>query len=350
MPCLLAGADMDEVPSLPHPRGPISAFIRSTILGPLQEINSFPDITIDDPLSDDDLQLALYLLYELHYRGHPAVADEWEWNPDLLSVRSALERQFMCALERTVPWERPVRQGDHWLASVIRDLVLNDPSPSLSRHLRSAGGVPELREYLVHRSAYHLKEADPYSWALPRAVGQPKIGLAQIQYDEYGSGRLEWNHAELFARSMRGLGLDSTYGRYIDLLPGRTLATVNVISMFGLHRKYIDALFGHLAATEMASPQVCANIAAGMRRLGVSPEAITFYDEHVEADAVHDAVCERDLLDSIGRESGIRAELALFGVRSMLALDGAMAKMIIANWRAGGSSLSGSGLLSEGQL
>lgn len=43
-----------------------------------------------DALTDDDLQLALYLCYELHYRGFAGVDPAWEWSPaeDRSSLRS----------------------------------------------------------------------------------------------------------------------------------------------------------------------------------------------------------------------------------------------------------------------
>ena len=52
----------------------------------------------------------------------------------------------------------------------------------------------------MHRSAYQLKEADPHSWALPRLSGPPKAALVEVQADEYGGGRPERIHAELFAK------------------------------------------------------------------------------------------------------------------------------------------------------
>ena len=36
---------------------------------------------VADPLSDDDAALALYVLYELHYRGFEGVDEGWEWEP-----------------------------------------------------------------------------------------------------------------------------------------------------------------------------------------------------------------------------------------------------------------------------
>ena len=54
---------------------------------------------VDDPLADDDLQLALYLCFELHYRSFPGVDPAWEWDPALLAARAVLESAFFDALE-----------------------------------------------------------------------------------------------------------------------------------------------------------------------------------------------------------------------------------------------------------
>ena len=60
----------------------------------------------------------------------------------------------------------------------------------------------------MHRSVYHLREADPHTWAIPRLAGRAKAALVEIQIDEYGGGRPERMHAELFRTTMRELGLD----------------------------------------------------------------------------------------------------------------------------------------------
>ena len=67
------------------------------------------------------------------------------------------------------------------------------------------------------------------------------------------TGAPEDIHAELFARAMDAVGLDSTYGAYLDQIPGVTLATVNLMSLFGLHRRLRGAIVGHLALFEMTS-------------------------------------------------------------------------------------------------
>ncbi|MDA8044068.1 MAG: hypothetical protein M0Z30_02345 [Actinomycetota bacterium] len=50
---------------------------------------------IPDEIDDEDLHLALYCCYELHYQGLPSVDADWEWEPSLLGVRRRLEDRFL---------------------------------------------------------------------------------------------------------------------------------------------------------------------------------------------------------------------------------------------------------------
>jgi hypothetical protein len=45
-----------------------------------------------DPLSDEDLHLALYVAYELAYGGFDGVDERWEWDPGLIVLRRTLEQ------------------------------------------------------------------------------------------------------------------------------------------------------------------------------------------------------------------------------------------------------------------
>ena len=162
--------------------------------------------------------------------------------------------------------------------------------------------MEQLREFLIHRSAYQLKEADPHSWAIPRLSGPPKAALVEVQADEYGGGRPERVHARLFADAMEAAGLDSSYGAYLDRIPGVTLATVNLMSMCGLNRRLLGAIVGHLALFEMTSSIPNRRYAAGIRRLGLGERATEFFDEHVLADAVHENIAAVDLAGGLARQ------------------------------------------------
>jgi hypothetical protein len=69
------------MPRLPAPRGPLSAAVLDTLRGgPTPPVSQIGSALLDqvDPYGED-LQLALYCCYELHYRGFAGVADDWEW-------------------------------------------------------------------------------------------------------------------------------------------------------------------------------------------------------------------------------------------------------------------------------
>ncbi len=323
--------------SLPSPRGKLSAFLIEELQLPPHELDLQFQPERDDPLANEDLQLALYLCYELHYRGLPGVDERWEWSPSLLRLRADLEGCFEEALLDTVPDDRASLSPDE--IDLALRAIAEQEGPSLSSYIRTKASLGQIREFMVHRSAYQLKEADPHSWAIPRLAGIPKAALVEVQADEYGGGRPEWVHAELFARSMAALGLDRDYGAYLDHVPAVTLATVNLMSLFGLHRRLRGAIVGHLALFEMTSSIPNRRYADGLRRLGFKGDATLFFDEHVEADAVHENIAAIDLAGGLVRQEPALGPSVLWGARALANLDAGWAEHVLACWRVGRSSL-----------
>ncbi|WP_328500112.1 iron-containing redox enzyme family protein [Streptomyces sp. NBC_00457] len=318
-------------PSLPSARGRISAAVGEYLLGagPLPRAE---DITAA-PAYGDDLQLALYLCYELHYRGFAGVPPDREWDPDLLRVRAALEHRFLSALRADSPVHDTV---DGSLAELLVEPV---DGAGVTHYLCDEGELWQLREYAAQRSLYHLKEADPHAWVLPRLSGRAKSAMAAVEFDEYGGGRPERLHACLFADLMTDLGLDPTYGRYLDAASADTLATVNLMSLLGLHRSLRGALVGHFAAVEITSSPGSRRLADALRRTGAGPAAVFFYDEHVEADAVHEQVVRHDVIGGLlDAEPHLAADVA-FGVDVTGYLEDRLATALLTQWRAGRSSL-----------
>jgi Iron-containing redox enzyme len=329
-----------SMPRMPSPRGPISDLVLSGLCRPVHGLPGVAVGAIDDPLADEDLHLALYLCYELHYRGLSGVDDRWEWAPSLLALRGQLERRFEEALRQAVTLPaRLVAAEDIDLA--LREIALDDGAPPLSSFIRARASLEQVREFLVHRSAYQLKEADPHSWAIPRLWGPPKAALVEVQADEYGGGRAEWIHADLFARAMGAAGLNPAYGAYLDVIPGFTLATVNLMSLFGLHRRLRGAIVGHLALFEMTSSIPNRRYADGLRRLGLGTEATLFFDEHVAADAVHENIAAVDLAGGLVRQDPNLSQMVLWGAAALAHLDARWATRILEAWEGGRSSLLG---------
>jgi len=324
--------------ALPAPRGGLTAVLLERLRLPVHDLGPVPSVPTFDPLADEDLQLALYLMYELHYRGLPGVDPRWEWEPTLLRVRRELETAVEEALVGALgpPSGAPAPEE---MDLGLRAVLDASDGPSLSRHIERDATLEQVLEFVVHRSAYQLKEADPHSWALPRLSGPPKAALVEIQADEYGGGRRERMHAELFARTMEAVGLDSTYGAYLDRIPALTLATVNVLSLFGLHRRRRGALIGHLAVFEMTSSIPNGRYAAGLRRLGFDGRATAFFDEHVEADAVHENIAAVDLAGGLARQEPELGPDVIWGARVLADVEDRWSRALLAAWKEGRSSL-----------
>jgi hypothetical protein len=218
------------------------------------------------------------------------------------------------------------------VSAQLRELIDADDGPPLAAHLHRRADLDQFREFVRNRSIYQLKEADPHSFGIPRLDGPAKAALVEIQADEYGGGRPERMHAELFRTTMRWLGLDDTYGRYVPDVPAVTLAISNVMSYFAVHRRWIGALVGHLAALEMTSTLPNRRYAAGAARLGASEDQARYFTEHVEADAVHEQIAAHDLCDSYAAEHPEAAADILFGAACSLGLDNLFAQDLLGRW------------------
>ncbi|MCE7047632.1 iron-containing redox enzyme family protein [Streptomyces purpurascens] len=322
--------DRDE-PPLPTPRGPLSSGVEAYLRGagrlPRRE-------GIDRAqVYGDDLQLALYLCYELHYRGFAGVAPEREWDPDLLRTRAALEQRFLSALRTDA------RVHDS-VAEALRGLLVEPVhGTGVTHFLRDEGELWQVREYAALRSLYHLKEADPHAWVLPRLWGRAKAGMAAVEFDEWGGGRADRVHARLFADLMTDLGLDTRYGRYLDAATAEALVTVNLMSLFGLHRALRGALVGHFATVEITSSPGSRRLAQAMRRTGAGSAAEHFYDEHVEADAVHEQVVRHDVIGGLLEQEPYLAPDVVFGIDATGFVEDRFGARLLGDWRASRSSL-----------
>jgi hypothetical protein len=292
-----------------------------------------------DLLQDDDVQTALFTAYELRYGGLSGVSDDWEWHPAVLELCTAVERAFEHTLRERVPVPPLPAPGVDSVAAALFTLTDADAGPSVSRYIAKTATHEQAREFLIQRSIYQLKEADPHSWAIPRLRGRAKAALVEIQADEYGGGRVERMHSELFARTMRGVNLDDTYGRYVDVVPAVTLASTNMMTMFGTHRRLRGAITGHLAAFEMTSALPNRQYGNGFRRLGYDALVTHYFDEHVEADAVHEQIAARDLAGALSDDEPDLVADIFFGAAAGLYLDGLTGTQLLTAWTAGESSL-----------
>jgi hypothetical protein len=319
-------------PTLPTPRGPLSSQLAARLTD--GDRLDLPVIGRADPLVDDDLHLALWCCYALHYRGFEGVDDRLEWDPGILAFRATLEGAFESALRAEfAPSSVP---ADPLLALRV---IETWAGPPLSSTIAATGTRQQLAEFAIHRSAYQLKEADPHTWAIPRLHGPGRSAMVEIQADEYGQGVPGQAHAEIFAAAMAELGLNSEFGHYIDRLPGTTLATDNLASMFGMNRRLRGALVGHLALFEMTSVEPMSRYLAAARRLGGLDAFERFYEVHVEADAHHAQLALHKMIGGfVSTEPELGPDI-IFGAAALAKVEGRFAKRLLTSWDEGRSSL-----------
>ena len=124
-----------------------------------------------------------------------------------------------------------------------------------------------------------------------------------------------------------------------ELLTFFIFASLNMMSMFGLNRRLRGAITGHLAAFEMTSSLPNRFYGNGFRRLGFGDDATWYFDEHVEADAVHEQIAGRDLAGALAEDDPRLLDDIFFGASACLTVDGWVGQHLLERWQAGESSL-----------
>lgn len=344
----MSGFDVDGASGpvglrLPQGRGPLSQHVVDGLTGP-PGTTELRCLVADD---DDDEQLALLVLQQLSYRRFAGVDPAWEEDPSLQALLLTLEHRLEERFRGTVAVPDVLAPE---VPAALQRMIARADAPSLSTWMAERGTVDHLREFLVHRAAYQLQEADPHSFAIPRlAAGVCKTALLELQLDEYGGHEPSEAHAALFATTMRALGLEPRAD--LDALPAATLVTNTFLNRLGRSRRLVGACLGHLAVFEMTSVEPMARYAAAVRRLvpgQAGTDAARFYDVHVAADALHAQWAVERLIEGFVGDHPDEATEVLFGAAALLAVEGAFATHVLACWEAGRTSLReplpGSGL------
>ncbi|GAB3262427.1 iron-containing redox enzyme family protein [Nocardioides dilutus] len=310
--------------ALPKPRGELSVAVLDALVDvPARDL---PRIDLP-PESRDDAAITLWALHELAYGGFDEVDDRAECEPELLRVRRRLEQDLEAGLRGRWPG---VPEVD--LSTGFFDWVAGQDGPSLARHVQAHATADQVLDLLRVRSLYHLKEADPTTWVIPRLPAAAKAALVELQYDEYGVGDPARLHSHLFARGLDATGLRPEPGAYVDEASVEILEQNNALSMFGLQRRLRGAAVGHLAAFEATSSLPSRRMAQGLQRLGFPAELVGYYTEHVEADAVHEQVALRDVCVALVADEPHLEEDVWFGAWTCLDLENRTARRLLTSW------------------
>ena len=294
-----------------------------------------PSVTFEhdgaDPL-DHDLQLALFVLNELHFAGWVGVDDDMEWNPAVTAMRRSLTDEFERRLRHTLP-----ASSCSPVAEVRR--LLDLPGPSVSRYLRDHGTVEQVRESMILRSAYQSKEADPHTFAVPRFSGPTKRVFTELQSGEYGVGHRR-SHAELFGDALVGLDLDPTPNAHVDACTGPALAISNLVTLGAMQRRLRGVVLGQLSLFEMGSVIPNQRMVDCCDRLDLDERVRLFFHVHVLADTEHQVMVEASFLVEYPRIDPKQVDNLLLGMRARSLIDHALARNAVPSWQRHRGALS----------
>ena len=151
----------------------------------------------------EDAALALWALHELHYRGFDDVDDALEWDPQLVRVRSVLERDLEVRLRTR--FTRP--EGLSFVEDFFGWLDQQEGA-SLARHVHRDATYDQAVELLRVKSLYHLKESDPVAWLVPRLGVRAKAALDEKAREQLTAAedRYKWD-TRFFAERQESLPL-----------------------------------------------------------------------------------------------------------------------------------------------
>ena len=203
----------------------------------------------------------------------------------LFNLRSDIENQWSAWEEKQIVIDRPNDIGN-----ALCDRVKEDMDPELSgngRYIRDHVSDAGYRRLLAIASLDGLVEASQLSRVLGGASSEMQVMLTRILWEEYGSGKLERKHSTYFAAMLDGLGLYSRPEAYFDLVPWEVLANINHSFMLSEQKRKFLRYIGGLLYIEVSVPASFTNNKLAGERLGLSPEAISYWNIHIKEDIRH---------------------------------------------------------------
>jgi pyrroloquinoline quinone (PQQ) biosynthesis protein C len=258
----------------------------------------------------------LFALYELHYLPGGAAHEDAQFDPAWTQVRLTLERAWVASLERQLEIaSRTIPAGASPFAAWAGRVVETGgglPQVALGRYLAEEATLDQVREIVVHRSIFFLREPDPWAMVVPTLRGAVKAAYLDLLLDEYGWGRHEAMHSTSYARLMTALDLVPDHRRHLDRVAWEYLAVWNLMNLLGVNRAHSRKMLGYVYSVEARSPANMGHYLAGLRRLGVdAPDVLEFFQIHQSADQEHrETALSRVIEPAVAEDPEARLEVA----------------------------------------
>ena len=231
-----------------------------------------------------------------------------DWREDLLE-ESAMRRQegeFIEAFRAHIaPLVASVPQdADGFVAwfEALKDHGAGQWDP-LFDWLEGEASLEDLKWFLTQEAAGEAGFEDLVAMTQVKVSDRAKLELARNYWDEMGRGNARGMHGPMLSRTTATLGLSPT----IDSTLWQSLCLANTMTAFATTRRYAWHSIGALGVVELTAPTRVACVDAGLKRVGVSPEARKYFALHAQLDIEHSKAWNAEALMPLVSEDPSRA-------------------------------------------
>ncbi len=234
------------------------------------------------------LQRVLYRIYRL----------KLFWYDDLrryTNERSAYLRKICDRIEQVwQEWELSYIDDSALRAENVRQGLIDrfaaDVDPPISANGLFLGEQVTKAGYLrlvAIGSLDGLVEASQLSRTLGGVANQVHAVLTRLLIEEYGGGRIARKHSTYYATMLAELNMNTEPEAYFDVVPWELLAIINNSFLLTERKRYFLRYIGGLLYGELSVPATFRNYQAAGERLGLSPEAMAYWNLHIKVDELH---------------------------------------------------------------
>jgi hypothetical protein len=158
--------------------------------------------------------------------------------------------------------------------------------------LAEEASLADMRWFLTQEAAGEAGFDDLVALSQVKLPVRPKLELARNYWDEMGRGQESGMHGVMLERLVRFLDLQVSIAG--TLWP--SLALGNLMVALATERQYAYHSLGALGVIELTAPGRVAQVAAGLRRLGVPPAQCGYFEVHAVLDVKHSQGWNREVL------------------------------------------------------
>ncbi|WEK48470.1 MAG: iron-containing redox enzyme family protein [Candidatus Andeanibacterium colombiense] len=161
----------------------------------------------------------------------------------------------------------------------------------------------ELRWFFEQEAAGEAGFEDLVALTQVKLPTLPKLELARNYWDEMGRGNLKGMHGPMLDLLADALEVAPA----IDNTVGESLALANAMTAMATARRYAWHSVGALGVIELTAPGRSAQVARGLRRIGLSGKERHYFDLHAVLDVKHSEAWNREALVPLVQEEPRRA-------------------------------------------